>query len=296
MKNTIVTIGMFDGVHLGHRHILQHLLSQSQQQGLEPVVLTFSRHPRQMLSKEPFGLLNTFEERMALLRDAGVGNIKVVDFTFDLASQSACEFYDGFIVPELHPSAMVFGYDNTFGNRQHNDFSLLRERLEAEGVALYDADSVLVEGEAVSSTRIRKALEMGDITLANRLLGYHYSLSGEVCHGRGIGHTLGFATANVSLDASEKHIPLDGVYAVAVSLEGKTYRGVANLGPQPTIAGTSRVFEVHLIGYDQELYGSTLRVDFLGRIRDIRRFESCEALAAQIAEDVRLSLNLEDTI
>lgn len=294
MKNTILTIGMFDGVHLGHRKILNLLLEKSKSLSLQPVVVTFDRHPRQVLANEfVFKLLNTFDERISILESTGV-DVCVIPFSMELSQLSACRFFDTVLRPKFHPEAFVFGYDNTFGNRADNDFPLLRSRLKSDGVRCFDVDPLTIADIEVSSTRIRRALDAGNVDAANAMLGYHYSIDGKVVEGRQIGRTLGFPTANIEIDSASKMLPSDGVYVVSTMVQGDRLMGVANLGTQPTVAGSRRMLEVHLLHFNGVLYGQPLSISFHARIRDIRQFESRQALSDQISCDVAFaeSMNL----
>lgn len=296
MENTIITIGMFDGVHLGHRHILNLLLEKSSLLSLSPVVITFDKHPRQVIQSQtdyhpnPVELLNTFNERISLLKSNGVPLVEVLPFSRQLAALSACQFYDRYLLPTYRPKAFVFGYDNTFGNRANNDFDLLRARLSDSGVRIFDDVPVLYGDSGISSTRIRRALASGDVAAANEMLGYRYSVSGTVVQGKRLGHTLGFPTANISVADGGKLLPRDGVYVVVASIDNVPFLGVANWGVQPTVAGSNRVLEVFFVDYHGDLYGRQLSVSFVDRLRDICRFDSVDDLSAHIREDVSKSL------
>ena len=287
MNPVIATIGMFDGVHTGHRHLLRTLQSQADALSLHPVVFTFDRHPQQVLhGADAVRLLTTGEERLSRLREAGTYDVVVLPFDTDMADLSACRFYETVLRAHAPLGALLMGYDNVFGNKRHDDFGQLRELLQRDGVLLISDTPVYLDGVAVSSTQIRRALQSGDIGRANAMLGYRYTLSGTVVVGRRIGRTLGFPTANLDCDRMSKLLPADGVYAVIVSVDGAEWRGVANLGAQPTVGGLKRSLEIHLIDFHAQLYGMTLTVSFMSRLRDIRAFDSRDALAAQIQSDI----------
>lgn len=285
---TIATIGMFDGVHRGHQHLLATLVKQARLRSMRPVVYTFDRHPQQVLrGDQAVRLLTTTEERLQRLRKLGNFEVEVLSFDRQLASLSACAFYDE-VLSRRHPmGALVMGYDNSFGNKQHDDGPQLFERLRHDGVALIADVPVRYGDVTISSTQIRQALMSGDMARANAMLGYCYGLSGRVLPGRHIGHELGFPTANLDCEGTEKLLPADGVYAVTATAENTTWHAVANLGAQPTVGGTERVLEVHLLNGCPQLYGKQLQVDFVARLRDIRHFDSKEALVRQIQEDIQ---------
>lgn len=281
----VVTVGMFDGVHLGHRHILATLLATARELGLEPVVVTFDRHPREVLSGVPFPRLTTNAERAALIKGCGIDRIVELPFTPQLASLSACEFLREVLVGQLGAKALVLGYDNMFGNKHKAGFDRLPQESARLGVTLRVDKAVEVDGVEVSSTRIRQALADGHVDQAARLLGTPYSLSGRVEQGFRIGRTLGFPTANITLPEG-KALPADGVYAARVG----EMAAMANLGPRPTFDVGARTLEVHLIGRHQDLYGHTLTLQFVARLRDIQKFDSPEALAAQLQRDKQEAL------
>jgi len=287
--DTAVTVGMFDGVHIGHRHILAMLDHAAAERGVRPVVVTFDCHPRQVLKADKASSfrVNTNEERYALLESCGVREVVEVHFTPDVAQMSACEFFEQVLYRRLRCRALVLGYDNMFGNRQRNDFDRLPRLVSDLGATLYVDTPVCFEGVEVSSTKVRKALQSGDVHRAAEMLGYCYRLWGTVVKGRQVGRTLGFPTANVCLDDSTKVVPSDGVYAVRVWLpdDGCQKMGMANVGAQPTFGLEKTVFEVNIFDYDGDLYGRELKVEFVDRIRDVCRFDGVEHLVRQLNED-----------
>lgn len=288
-QNTAVTVGMFDGVHIGHRHILTLLMTIAQRQNLQPVVVTFDNHPRQVLKADRASSfrVNTNEERYSLLEQYGVQNIVEIHFTPEVAQLSACEFFEQVLVAKLSIKELVLGYDNMFGNRSRNDFDQLPETAANHGVGVTIDTAVTFDGVEVSSTKIRNALLCGDIQHASDMLGYRYRLWGTIVKGRQVGRTLGFPTANVCLDYASKVLPADGVYAVRVTLpdgQGSKY-GMANFGGQPTFGLEKPVFEVNIFDYDGDLYGKELKVEFAARLRDVRKFNGIVDLVAQLNAD-----------
>lgn len=286
---TAVTVGMFDGVHLGHRHILATLAEVARHDGLRPVVVTFDNHPRQVLSADTvrFSRITTNEERNRLLEACGVCEVAVLHFTPALAQLSACEFLQRVLVERLHARALVLGFDNMFGNKGRNDFDRLPALAASLGVRVVEDTAVLCHGDEVSSTRIRRLLDEGDVVGAAQLLGAPYSLSGHVVSGRQVGRRIGFPTANIQPEGEQKMMPAEGVYAVRMRLSGggASYAAMANVGAQPTFGSDQSALEVNLLEFDGDLYGQSATVEFIDRLRDIRRFESPEALAAQLARD-----------
>ena len=287
--NTAVTVGMFDGVHIGHRHILMMLERQAVERGLHPVVVTFDCHPRQVLKADRAASfrVNTNEERYRLLEGCGVQEVVEVHFTAETAQLSACEFFEQVLCQKLQCKALVLGYDNMFGNRQRNDFDRLPALAESRGVALVVDTPVRFGGVEVSSTKVRGALQEGDVRRAADMLGYNYCLWGTVVKGRQVGRTLGFPTANVCLDDRTKVVPAPGVYAVRVRMpDDKTLKlGMANFGAQPTFGLENTVFEVNIFDFDGDLYGKVLMVEFVDRIRDVCKFEGVERLVRQLNDD-----------
>lgn len=292
---TAVTVGMFDGVHRGHRSLVAHLLRLAAQRELEPVVVTFDRHPRQVLTPDDAPqLLTTTDERLALLEECGVPTVVMVPFDEATAAMSACCFAEQVLCERLDMRLLVLGYDNQFGSRSNNDFGRLPALAAERGFAM-ERDAVLhVEGVAVSSTQIRKALLAGDVRRAAAMLGAPYGLSGVVEHGRHVGSSMGFPTANIGLCDPCKLLPASGVYAMRVAVDGHQVAAMGNLGAQPTFGQQAPALEVHLLGYEGDLYGRRLRVEFLDRLRDIRVFDGADQLADQLRRDRERVLQLMD--
>ena len=288
-SGSVVTVGMFDGVHVGHRHILSLLGRVAEEKGLRPVVVTFDRHPRQVLTEgvATHFRITTNEERGRLLSQCGVDTVVELPFTPQLAGMSACEFFEQVLVGQMNARALVLGFDNMFGSRGRNDFDRLPALAEEKGVSIHVDKAVFYHGSEVSSTRIRKALEHGQTDRAASMLGRGYVMWGTVEKGRQLGRLLGFPTANVSLADTSKVLPADGVYAVWVTLSDGTtgLKGMANFGAQPTFGLEKPVFEVNIFDFDGDLYDSVLTVEFGPRLRDICRFESVPVLVEQLNAD-----------
>lgn len=291
--DTAVTVGMFDGVHLGHRQMVSHLAGKARERGLTPIVLTFRNHPRTLLRQgDPMPLLTTFEERMELLERCGVEQVVAMEFDSDTARLSACDFARQILVGRLNMRLLLLGYDNKFGSRHNDDFAMLPTVGRELGFDIERDVPVMVDGVDVSSTKIRNALATGDIEKANRMLGAPYGMTGRVVHGRHVGSRIGFPTANIEVAAvgdrrsSAKMMPADGVYAMTLTRGGSRYAAMGNLGGQPTYGLDNRLLEVHVIGFEGDLYGEEVRVDFRKKIRDVRHFESEHDLVAQLNRDM----------
>ena len=283
----VATVGTFDGLHQGHRQLLQRLIREADVRKSRSLVVTFDSHPRQVLGRADgdFRLLSSHDERFRLLASSGVDEIRQLTFTPEVASLSACQFLEQFLVRRFGVRTLVLGYDNSFGSRKNNDFDHLPDAAKALGVELLYDTPFVFEGSPVSSSRIRKALALGDIGSANAMLGRPYDISGSVVKGRGVGRQLSFPTANIVLNDPSKALPSLGVYAVEVDCQGRSYRGMANLGSCPTFDIAQSSFEVHLLDFDGDIYGQELSVRFVSRLRDIRRFSTPEELRAQLSMD-----------
>ena len=285
----IVTVGMFDGLHLGHQHILDVLKEEAATRGLEPMVITFDKHPRQVLEPAVMAplLLTSNAERIELIRQYGINQIEILPFTQSLADMTACQFFVKHLVNQLHIAALVLGYDNTFGNKQSNDFEQLEPLAVEYGVDVVHANPIMYEELAISSSRIRKALQSGNLQGTNNMLGRPYSLTGLVVQGRHWGRTLNFPTANILISESLKALPIEGVYAVTTQILGREelFKGMANIGPLPTYNIQDVHCEVHLIDFNDDIYGKELRIELHEKIRDIQKFESTELLKLQLELD-----------
>lgn len=283
---TIVTVGMFDGLHVGHRHLIARLMADADREGLDPVVVTFDRHPRLVMEPDaPMALLSTGVERLRQLDECGVPTVALIHFTPETAGLGACAFVQRFLCERLNMRVLLLGYDNRFGSRKANDFDHLPALAASEGFSMRRDEAVLLNGVAVSSTKIRQALSCGDLKTATAMLGAPYSLGGQVVHGRHVGTSLGFPTANVQPDDTHKMLPAAGVYALRARVEGRWYRAMANLGEQPTFLKGHPVLEVHLIDFEGDIYGKTIQVEFVERLRDIQQFDSPDDLRRQLELD-----------
>lgn len=286
-QGVMVTIGMFDGVHVGHQHVLQRLKQEATLRNAKPVAVTFDRHPREVLglSDNGFRYLSTPQERERRIHEAGIENVIVLPFSREIASLSAVTFVKEILLPKMQLKGILLGYDNMFGNKQHNDFDQLPILARQMGFDIVSDEPVILDSRPVSSTLIRKALQAGNLDATSTMLGCHYGITGTVVSGRQVGRKLGFATANLEPEDNRKALPLEGVYAVRVFWDNQTAIGMANLGPQPTFGCPVSVFEIHLLDTQTNLYGAKLKVEFISRLRDIQKFDSPEALIAQLTID-----------
>lgn len=293
-KNAVITIGTFDGVHIGHRQILDKMKTEAAAINGETVVVTFHPHPRKVVSSAILGvrLINTPEEKIELMEHAGIDHLVVVPFTDAFANQSAEEYIQHFLVDKFHPHTIIIGYDHRFGHDRQGDYLLLETNAEKNKYCLKEIPKHVVENISISSTNIREAILHNDIATANKLLGYEFFFSGEVVHGDKLGRKLGYPTANLKILNEEKMSPGDGIYAVYAQLEGnkEKMKGMMSVGFRPTVDGKKRVIEVNIFDFDTEIYGQTLTVYIKKYLRAEKKFDGLEALIKQIDQDKIVSL------
>lgn len=294
VPNPIVTIGTFDGVHLGHQAIFNRMITEAKEVSGETVVITFFPHPRIVLQLESSNLkfINTQEMKIKRLANAGIQNLIIIPFTRDFSRTTSEAFVKEYIVDIIHPYKLVIGYDHHFGKNRMGDFRKLYDMGHRYGFKVERIPAQDVENIAISSTKIRKSLEIGDVRKANKLLGYEYSITGEVVHGNELGRTIGFPTANIRVDDQYKLITACGVYACKVEYGGKVYQAMGNIGYRPTINQSDLTIEAHLFGFDQEIYGENITIRFIERIRDEQRFDSLADLRKQLETDKLSSLEI----
>lgn len=285
-KKSIVTIGTFDGVHIGHKKILEKIIHSAKVLDCESVVLTFFPHPRMILQENSFvKLLNTMEEKIVLLQKIGIDNLIIHPFDKEFSQLTAEEFVKKILVDQLQIQKIIIGYDHRFGRNRTadiNDLILFGEKygFEVEQISVQEIDDI-----AVSSTKIRTSLANGTVTLANEYLGYNYFFTGIVVKGKQLGRTIGFPTANIHIKEDYKLIPKNGVYLVKSLLNQKIIYGVMNIGTRPTVNGENKTIEVHFIDFDQNLYDQEITLEVLDFVRDEQKFDSIEALKNQIQKD-----------
>lgn len=290
-ERTAITIGTFDGVHIGHRKILERLINNAKSTGTKSLVLTFFPHPRMVLQKDAnIKLLNTLEEKQYILKQSGLDYLIIHPFTQKFSRLTALEFVRDVLANQLKAKNVVIGYDHRFGrNRNANIKDLIgfgeTFDFEVEEIPAQEIDDV-----SVSSTKIRKALEAGDIETANSYLGYEYLLTGTIIKGKGIGRQMGFPTANLHIAENYKLIPQNGVYIVKSTLNNKPVYGMMNIGFNPTVNGNEKSIEVHFFDVERDLYHQKIQLHLLKKIRDEQKFSSLEALTSQLKEDQETSL------
>ena len=279
----VVTTGFFDGVHLGHRHVLKTVVSAARERGEEAIVVTFWPHPRTVLQQDAreFRLLSSLDEKKALLAACGINRVEVLPFTREFAALTAAQYID-LLRERYGASLVVMGYDNRIGSDRKTAWEVTPPMPQ---ITVVDECHSERSEESISSTQIRKALEEGRVEDANAMLGYEYGLYGVVVAGNRLGRTIGFPTANIQLYEPLKLVPSNGVYAVEVDVQGQLYKGMCNIGVRPTVDGKVRTIETHILDFDEEIYGLPLRLRFLRRIRDERKFPSLEALKEQLEKD-----------
>ena len=286
--NPVVTIGTFDGVHLGHQKILQSLLDEAQRMDGESVLLTFYPHPRMILYPESHGmkLLQTQAEKMEKLAEFGLQNLIIYPFSFDFSRLTALEFVRDILVNKLHVRKIVIGYDHQFGKNREGNIQYLKDIADTYEFEVIEIPAQDIDEVNISSTKIREALLKGDVKRAAVFLGQCYQLSGKVIRGRAMGRTIGYPTANIEVNSDLKLVPGIGVYAVEVYVEGKTLRGMLNIGRRPTVVSTDNVnLEVHILDFQEDIYDKMITLRFIERVRDEQKFESVEALKQQLQKD-----------
>jgi riboflavin kinase/FMN adenylyltransferase len=288
-KRSVVTIGTFDGVHLGHKAIINRLKESAEAVGGSSVILTFYPHPRMVLYPDDHGLklLNTPEEKAALLERAGVDHLMIYPFSTDFSRISAYDYVRNLLVTGLNAQKVIVGYDHRFGRNREGDFKTLSEWAELFDFEVEEIPVQEIDDVNVSSTKIRQCLASGDLETANSYLGYRYSISGKVIHGAKKGSTIGFPTANISVDYTYKLIPANGVYAIYADVNASRYKGVMNIGHRPTVEQTSQLhLEAHLFDFNEDIYDQNIRVELVSRIREEKKFGSIDELKHQIFVDV----------
>jgi len=282
----VVTSGTFDGVHLGHQKILSRLNEIATNQKGETVVITFWPHPRLVLKPDTsLKLLNTFEEKAELLKAQGIQHLIRIPFTKEFSQLTSEEFIIKILVETIGTKKLVIGYDHHFGKNREGSFEQLKLNGPKYGFDVEEISRQDVDHIGVSSTKIRTALEEGDIDTATHLLGNQYSITGRVVSGDKLGRLLGFPTANIQVDTAFKLIPADGIYAATVRYEHQTFKGMLYIGNRPTINGVKRNIEVNIFDFDKDIYGDSLTIHFHGLIRQDNKFGDLEGLRAQLAAD-----------
>lgn len=296
-KNAVITIGTYDGVHEGHKVILNTVSKHADKIGGESVLLTFDPHPRKLIyPDQKVDILTPLQYKLDLIKQSGIQHIVVVPFTKEFANLSAEEYVNDFLVKNFHPATIIIGYDHHFGHDRTGNIELLNTLKGKHGYKVIEIDAQLIEDATISSTKIRNALLEGKITEANTMLGRSYSVSASVIEGRKLGRTIGYPTANLQPEYLEHIIPANGVYAVTVQHDNNSYKGMLNIGYRPTVDdGKTRHIEVHIFDFNEDIYDRTIQVNFIERLRDEKAFASVDELKKQLDIDKENALKVLST-
>lgn len=287
VRYAIVTVGTFDGLHVGHQKIVRRMAELAVDHNGDTVVVTFSPHPRLVLEAGNSNLkfITTEEKKYELLEAMGIEHLLILPFTKAFAAMKADDFIRDYLVGKLGVKKLVVGYDHHFGNKREGNFDHLFRQGILYGFGVEEIEAQYIDDIAVSSTQVRNALTEGNLRLANRMLGYDYSITGRVVEGNRIGRTIGFPTANIEVEDRYKLIAAGGVYACRVKIDGRVYKGMGNIGTRPTIAKHDFATEVHIFNFDKDIYGKTITIYFVDRIRDEKKFGGLEELRKQLETD-----------
>ena len=286
----VITIGTFDGVHIGHRKIIKRIVESAENSALESAVLTFFPHPRMVLQKEVgIELINTIEERKQILENTGIDHLIVHPFTRAFSRLTAQEYIEEVLVKKLQAKKVIIGYDHRFGRNRNADIEDLKKYGEKYGFEVEEISKQDVDEVAVSSTKIRKALQEGDVEKANTYLGSNFLLTGTIVKGKGLGKDLGFPTANLKIEETYKLIPKTGVYVVKSLIDDQEFFGMMNIGYNPTVGGSEKTIETYFFNLDKNLYGKKLQIEMLKRIREEKKFSGVEELIEAMKEDQAFS-------
>ena len=292
-KNAVLTIGSFDGVHIGHQQIIKRLCQKAKEEEGQSILVTFHPHPRLVLGprRGPVKLLSTLAEKAQLLEHYGVENLVVVSFTRAFAEQSADEYIEQFLIHHFHPKYIIIGYDHKYGKGRQGNLLYLKKFEAKHQFKVEEISKQEVAQIAVSSTKIRKAISQGNVAQARQLLGHPFKLSGSVVQGRQIGSKIGFPTANIMVSNPHKIIPADGTYAVRVRYNSQTYKGMLYIGNRPTVhANLKKTIEVNIFDFEKSIYKQELQVEFMEYLRATVKFDDLESLKQQLGRDKKAAL------
>ncbi|MBO4614540.1 MAG: riboflavin biosynthesis protein RibF [Bacteroidales bacterium] len=279
-RGCVATVGVFDGVHRGHQYIVRQIKDMADQSGCEELVITMNPHPAAFFGRK-ISLLSTMDEKIALFERFGVRNLLVLNFNADIAALSGTQFIDDILVSRLSVSRLLLGYNNSIGHKENGVSEISSAQIPVSRLDRFHLDY----SDDISSSTIRNLLSDGDIATANRYLGYKYCISGKVVHGRGVGHTIGFPTANIGIADISKVVPGNGAYVVSAEVAGRVYKGMLNIGYRPTFGGESQSIELHVLDCDGDLYGTHVKVCFEARLRGEQKFSDVDALVGQLGKD-----------
>lgn len=294
IKNAVVTIGTFDGIHLGHQEIISRIIELAKSVDGETALVTFWPHPRYVLSQnhDNLKLLTTFDEKAEILDQLGLDHIVKVNFTKEFSQWTSEQFIQRIIISALHTKRLVIGYDHRFGKDRKGGFEHLKEHSGRYGFEVEEISKQTIDDVGISSTKIRNAIEAGQVELAHDFLGRYYEINGKVVSGDKIGKTLGFATANIHVEEAYKLVPADGAYAVIVEINDNEYKGMLNIGYRPTVDGKSKKIEANIFNFSDEIYGEKIKISFIKRLRDEIKFDSKEELSKQLQKDKEKALQI----
>lgn len=287
IKNAVVTSGTFDGVHIGHQKILKRLKEVANETGGETVMITYWPHPRLVLKPwdDSLKLLTTFPEKANLLEKYGIDHLVKIPFTQEFAQMTAEDYIQIILNERIKTRKLIIGYDHRYGKNREGGLQQLIDYSSQFGYEVEEIPRQDIDEIGVSSTKIRRALETGDVKLANQYLGRDYSIAGRVIKGQQLGRTLGFPTANISIKENYKLIPADGIYAVKVCNQYRKYKGMLNIGHRPTVGGDGKTIEVHIFDFDKDIYNSEISLEFIEHVRDEVKFDSIDELKQQLKRD-----------
>lgn len=292
-KAAVVTIGTFDGVHIGHQKIIAALKAEAERMGGETVIITFHPHPRNVVQpNKVLQLINTLQEKTGLLADAGINHLVVVPFTTAFSELSADEYIKDFLIDKFHPASIIIGYDHHFGKGRSGNYRLLEDKAAFFNYHLVEIPKHVLDEIGVSSTKIRNAILSSDIATANKLLGYSFFFEGAVVKGDQLGRTLGYPTANLELADEDKIRLGHGVYAVYADINGERKKGMLSIGTRPTLVASGEKIEVHLFDFDETIYGETLKVTVEHFLRGQEKYPSLDVMVQQLHKDKEQSLSL----
>jgi len=287
--NTVVTLGMFDGVHAGHKKLLSHVMDVSKEKSLVPTVLTFWPHPRMVLRKDDDSLqfITTLDEKTVVISQQGIEQLFLLQFNKELSSKTAEEFIVEILIDKIKMKHLVVGYNHRFGSDRVHDYAVYQQLAAKYNFTISRVEAVYENEVAVSSTVVRNLLSEGKVLEANKILGYNYSIFGTVTGGQKLGRKLGYPTANIKPNEHYKLIPGKGVYACLVNVMGKQYGGMLNVGIRPTVSNNDYelTIEVHILDFNQDIYSEEVTVSFLKKVRDEQKFSGLESLVAQLKLD-----------
>lgn len=286
VESTFVTIGTFDGIHIGHQKILKDLISSAKEQNRKSVLLTFFPHPRMVLQQNvSIELLNTIDEKSQLLEEMGLDYLIIHPFSKEFSRLTALDFVRDVLVNQLNTSKLIIGYDHHFGKNREGNIDQLREYSHLFDFEVQEIPSQDIDDVSVSSTKIRNALHNGFLKTANNYLGYNYMVHGTVVNGKKLGGKIGFPTANINVKEDYKLIPKTGVYVIQSTIEGEEFKGMLNIGYRPTVDGKHQTIEAHFFNFDEDLYGKFLKIEFLYFLREEQKFDSVDELILQLKKD-----------